>query len=113
MMLPMSDAEIARRYRNAIDPQKSIGILAQLNACDKKDIYAALRRAGIVLEASKKPPVLRRKLDQELAYSLYKRGLLDREIASVMRVPYHTIYTWRSRKGLPANGRGKKGGDAT
>lgn len=38
----MTDGEIERSYRLASDPKKQIGILADLNGCNKKDIKAVL-----------------------------------------------------------------------
>lgn len=44
--LTMTDEEIIREYRQAKQPLKQIGILAEENLCDKKEIVAILRAAG-------------------------------------------------------------------
>lgn len=45
--MQMSNEEIVRRYREAKDKGKQIGILADLNACDKKQIRDILVAGGI------------------------------------------------------------------
>lgn len=42
----MSDGDIVREYLQAKQPLKQIGILAEENLCDKKEIVAILRAAG-------------------------------------------------------------------
>ena len=42
----MTPAEIAKSYREAKDRRAQIGVLADLNACKKPDILAALVEAG-------------------------------------------------------------------
>ena len=44
--MTMTPAEIAKSYREAKDRRVQIGILADLNACKKPDILAALVEAG-------------------------------------------------------------------
>lgn len=102
MKLPMSDAEIARRYRNALDPKKAVKILAQLNATGPSDITAALLREGVVLD----PPPIRKKrqrLNQQEAQMLYDKGMNDYEIAEKLGASPGGVYAWRYRNGLPAN----------
>lgn len=103
MKLPMSDGEIARRYRNALDLKKAVKILAQLNGAVPSDITAALIREGIVLDA---PPLVRKKrkrLDQQEARRLYNLGMNDHEVADRLGASPSSVYTWRYRNGLPAN----------
>lgn len=102
MKLPMSDGEIARRYRNALDPKKAIKILAQLNGAGPSDITAALLRQGIVLNAP--PPIRkeRKRLNQQEARRLYDLGLNDGQIADKLGVSPGSVYHWRYRNGLPA-----------
>lgn len=102
MKLPMSDAEIARRYRNALDPKKAVKILAQLNAAGPSDITAALLREGVVLDA---PPPTRKKqirMNQQEARRLYDLGFNDCQIADRLGVSSGSVYHWRYRNGLPA-----------
>ena len=44
--MTMTPAEIAKSYREAKDRRAQIGVLADLNACKKPDILAALVEAG-------------------------------------------------------------------
>ena len=55
--MTMTNEEIVRDYKAAKAPQKQIGILADLNACSKKEIVEILREAGCELPAyyTKKP----------------------------------------------------------
>lgn len=103
MKLPMSDAEIARRYRNALDPKKAVRILAQLNAAGPSDIKAALLRAGILPEKPAPPRKKRYRLDQRQARQLYDQGMSDYEIARQIGASPSGVYAWRYRNGLPAN----------
>ncbi len=50
----MSKDEIVVRYRQAKEPAKQIGILADLNACTKEEIAEVLREAGFKLKGYKK-----------------------------------------------------------
>lgn len=104
MKLPMSDAEIAMRYRNALAPQNAVKILAQLNGAGSSDIAAALAREGIFLNQPKKELVPKRKwLDQRQARQLYDQGMNDHEIAEKLGVSPKGVYHWRYRNRLPAN----------
>ena len=49
--MTMSNEEIARDYRLSKVPMKQIGILAELNQCDKKTIVEILRQEGESLPA--------------------------------------------------------------
>lgn len=44
--LPMSDEEIRRRHKNAINPQEHITILAQCNGCSRSRIEEILNKDG-------------------------------------------------------------------
>lgn len=43
--------------------------------------------------------------DDPHALELYHAGLTDAKIAAEMYVVWETVYQWRKRNGLPANGR--------
>lgn len=103
MKLPMSDGEIAMRYRNALNQKKAVKILAQLNAATPSDITAALLRQGIPLDAP--PPIhkKRKQLNQQEARRLYDLGMSDHEIAYRLDASPGGVYHWRYRNGLPAN----------
>lgn len=102
MKLPMSDGEIARRYRNALDPKKAVKILAQLNAARTSDITAALARAGIT-PVQPHPRKIPKRLNQKLAQELYNQGLDDKEIAEITGTSDTAVYHWRYRNGLPSH----------
>lgn len=103
MKLPMSDGEIAMRYRNALDPKNAVKILAQLNAAGPSDITAALQREGVVLDAPPPARKKRKRLDQREARQLYDQGMSDYEIADRLGVSPSGVYHWRYRNRLPAN----------
>lgn len=103
MKLPMSDGEIAMRYRNALDPKKAVKILAQLNATGPSDITAALQREGVVLDAPLPARKKRKQLNQQEARRLYDLGMSDHEIAYQLGASPSGVYHWRYRNGLPAN----------
>ena len=102
MKLPMSDGEIARRYRNALDPKKAITILAQLNGAGPSDITAALIREGVVLDTPPPARKKRKRLDQQEVQMLYDLGFNDYQIADKLGVSPGGVYAWRYRNGLPA-----------
>lgn len=108
MKLPMSDAEIARRYRNALDPKKAVKILAQLNGAGPADITAALARVGITLVRPTPPRKAQKRLNQKLAQELYNQGLDDNEIAGIIGVSDTAVYHWRYRNGLPSNAKHRR-----
>lgn len=100
--LPMSNEEIVSNYKQAAYPNKQIGILAELNACSKRQIKSILTEAGII------PDTKERKLgewDKEAAMRLYDEGKIDREIAAEIGVSNATILVWRKANNLPAHGR--------
>lgn len=47
--------EVVRSYREAADPKKQIGIIAELNAVPKKEIRGILEEAGMLKPEAKKP----------------------------------------------------------
>ena len=49
----MSDKDIADMYNGAVDREKQIKVLAELNACSQDDIKAVLARRGIEVPAPK------------------------------------------------------------
>lgn len=46
--------EVVRSYREAADPKKQIGIIAELNAVPKKEIRGILEEAGVLKPEAKK-----------------------------------------------------------
>lgn len=69
--LAWSDEEIVRSYRESANPQKQIGILADLNDCDPSVIRAVLHRAGVAAKKKKKTSggaMLSARMEQGFAY---------------------------------------------
>lgn len=108
MKLSMSDAEIAMRYRNALDPKKAVKILAQLNGAGPADITEALARVGITPARPAPPRNIQKRLNQQLAQELYNQGLDDNEIAKITGVSDTAVYHWRYRNGLPPNAKHRR-----
>ena len=50
--MQMTESEIVRSYKNAQTPRKQIKILAELNACDRKEIRDILLKHGCKLPAT-------------------------------------------------------------
>ena len=50
--MQMTESEIVRSYKNAQTPRKQIKILAELNACDRKEIREILLKNGCKLPAT-------------------------------------------------------------
>ena len=103
MKLPMSNAEIARRYRNALDPKKAIKILAQLNGAGPSDITAALIREGVVLDTPPPARKKRKRLDQQEVQMLYDLGFNQSKVFLLVgrRLP---LLGWHRRgHKLPVN----------
>lgn len=112
MKLPMSDGEIAMRYRNAIDQKASIRILAELNDTEPSTIIAALARSGIEVPKGSRPkrkiahgaaPCKKQFINEDLARELHSQGLNDREIGQRLGALSSTVCNWRRRNGLKAN----------
>ena len=93
--MTMANVEIVADYRQAKDKRAQIGILADLNSTDAATIKDILREAGELLP--------RTPLDSEKMEELYKKGLTDKEIASIMDCSITSVANWRKRRGLPAN----------
>jgi hypothetical protein len=101
----MTDFEICRSYRNAINPSKQISILAQLNNCKPSAIREVLQRHGEATKLSKKHLV---KDNENELMKLYSDGISDLKIARASGFDVWTIRKWRSQRNLTSNSR--KGG---
>ncbi len=51
----MTEKEIIRSYKQALNKRKQIGVLADLNACPREDIVNILSAAGVYNKPGKKP----------------------------------------------------------
>lgn len=101
-MLLMSTSEIIRSYRTAANPQKQIGVLADLNLVSKAEIKQVLIAAGVILKKEKPKP---RKFNKEAAMQYYKMGLSDEDIGKRMGNATNTVSKWRQQEGLRPNKR--------
>lgn len=95
----MTADEICRSYKNAVDPKKQVGILAELNATDKASIKAILIDAGL-MEPEKKPgpkaPQTKAEMNAVIAKGL-QEGLSIGKIAEAADCSENTVYS-RKRK---------------
>lgn len=53
--MQMTEKEIIRSYKQALNKRKQIGVLADLNACPREDIVNILSAAGVYNKPGKKP----------------------------------------------------------
>lgn len=118
--MEMSNAEIVASYRQAKDPQKQIGILAQLNGCMPKAITSILEQEGVIelavitdtswrKEAVKTEPLKTRKaykrVDPDRIKELYDAGYTDAQIMEKMNIGKSSVQRWRQACGLSSNKR--------
>lgn len=101
--LYMSDEEIARNFREAADKKAQIGILADLNAVDKRVIHNKLVSLGlldgeIIPEKQKEQPTVG--IDESIVRSLIEDDVPDKEIAARFDVSEAFFLEWRRGKGI-------------
>jgi hypothetical protein len=78
-----SEEEIVRSYKEALNPARQIGVLADLNACTQAQICGVLKRAGLKLpvkpkEAVTKTETRRRAARAAAGFAYGKKILLER-----------------------------------
>jgi hypothetical protein len=78
-----TEDEIVRSYKEAMNPIRQIGVLADLNACTQAQICGVLKRAGLKLpvkpaEAITKTETRRRKARAAAGFAYGKKILLER-----------------------------------
>lgn len=81
--MQMTADEICRSYKNAVDPKKQIGILAELNATDKASIKAILIDAGLMEPEKKsgpKAPQTKAEMDAVISEGI-RKGMTVQKIA--------------------------------
>lgn len=114
--LYMSDEEIARSYRGAMNKDAHIGILAELNAVNRTVMRNKLVALGLVqgkiepIPEPKKPAIER--IDEAEARTLIGKGVNDEQIARHFGVGITTFQSWRRAKGIMRYP-GKMGGKTT
>lgn len=97
---PEQEREIRASYKDAKNPEKQIGILADLYVCKKEDIIEVLRMES----ASKKAKEPLNSYDQAAKDSAVKavilEGMTHREAAEKYGVPFSNMTKWvqRARK---------------
>lgn len=106
--MQMSDAEILSSYHGAKDPEKQIGVLADLNAVKSDDMRQYLHKLGAPVELPKEKPHKVRKppvpnFDVSRALELHAEGLSDLDIAEQLGVKVTNFAAWRRGQGIPAN----------
>jgi len=101
----MTDSEICSEYRQAKTPQKQIGILADMNCCDKREIVEILRANGETLPGNyvKKTPAEKAIQTAKADAGKPKLSLVPSEIIRcIARVreygnaKYHDPNNWRT-----------------
>jgi len=70
----MTKGEISRSYKEARQKAKQIVVLAELNACPRKDIIEILKEAG-VYETSKKTPAKKEEIPKPQKAKVIKKPL--------------------------------------
>jgi hypothetical protein len=90
----MEDWEIRQSYRTSKYKIKQIQILAQINACDEKQILKICGLADEAMTCSKR---------KQLYIDMYKQGKYDCEIARAAGVTSSAVKAWRSKNMLPSN----------
>lgn len=83
--LAMTPGEIKTSYMQAANRKAQIGVLADLNACSKRDIIAVLKAIGVEIEKPKpRPYTVWTKEEEDRLAELDKQGLPKQKIADAM-----------------------------
>ncbi len=83
--LAMTPGEIKTSYMQAANRKAQIGVLADLNACSKRDIIAVLKAIGVEIEKPKpRSYTVWTKEEEARLAELYKQGLSKQEIVDAM-----------------------------
>ena len=103
--LYMTDTEIERNFRAAVDKKAQVGILAELNAVDKSVIHNKLLALGLIdgepmPEKSKGGRPKMAEIDEAEARKLIEKDVPDEQIAKHFGVGITTFRTWRREKGI-------------
>lgn len=76
------------------------------NACTRFTPRGDLRKQTVLVVKGSRPGRPRDDQRYQIVNALYKQGLDDYRIAELTGLHRNTIFKWRQREGLPANGRG-------
>lgn len=106
--MQMSDTEILSSFREAKDPKKQIGVLADLNAVNPDEMQRYLHQLGAPVQLPREKPRKAQNppkatFNVSRALELHAEGLCDLDIAERLGVKVAKFATWRRGQGLPAN----------
>lgn len=82
--MEMTEGDIVRSYVHAESPSKQIGVLADLNACSRKEIKEILKRNGLEVPAGKpgRPKIEKVEVPDEVLDAVKEKLVkIDKEIA--------------------------------
>lgn len=96
----MTADEICRSYKNAVDPKKQVGILAELNATDKASIKAILIDAGLMEPDGKSGPKTKAEMNAVIAKGL-QEGLSIGKIAEAAGCSRTTVKNRKREQDKP------------
>lgn len=103
----MTKDEITAMYRDAADPVRQRGILAELNACTVSDIDRILVEAGMEVDLTKHPKKRKTTNNKDAKYLIdkdvakfFSEGLSPMEIAERVGVTRTTVYNSLKRQGI-------------
>ena len=80
--MQMTVEEIIRNYTQAKDKSKQIGILADLNGCDKEKIRSILRTKGVPLPTKGRPKKEREVIKTDLNYDKAKKTVTIKNLST-------------------------------
>ena len=106
--MQMSDTEILSSFREAKDPKKQIGVLADLNAVNPDEMQRYLHQLGAPVQLPRENPRKAQNppkatFNVSRALELHAEGLCDLDIAEQLGVKLTKFAAWRRWQGLPAN----------
>lgn len=101
--MQMTDWEVATSYRLAKDRRHQIGVLAELNACGREDIVAALERTEERVGRAGRARARLTEAELAMIRELHTDGKSNTEIAEALGITAQTVSTRLKRLGPPAN----------
>ena len=91
----MTDFEIRRAYREARNPRQQLKILAELNMCTVRDIFAIVTDRTVEKRS--------RDIELEERRRLYDEGYSDAMIAKLTGISIAAVCAWRKKNCLKSN----------
>lgn len=104
--MTMDAGQVVREYRAARDPWRSIGILAQLNACGRERIFSILRGAGIDPQAEREAARAAAAMSVDVDVTRIKemrlaRGWTRKQLAAAVGVTPQAVENWERGRNTP------------